>query len=271
MIGYLYLLPLGFVIGVVGTYVGSGGGFLVVPILLLLYPSESPEVITAISLAVVFLCGLSGTVAYGRLRRIDYKSGLLFSLAAIPGAILGALTTSHFPRGLFNAVFGFLMIAISVYLVMRPFRAQPAKTKSGRLIVRRDLVKTAGSRFIFSYNPLSGTGLNLMLGYVSSLLGIGGGAIRVPILTHILNFPVRLATATSTFILTIMAFSAMLVHIAMGSFQRGFRRMGVLSIGMILGAQVGARFSHGAKDIWIIRTMAILMALVGIRILIMAF
>jgi len=271
VIGYLYLLPLGLIIGLIGSFVGSGGGFMVVPMLLILFPSESPEIITAISLTVVFLCGLSGTVAYGRLERTDYKSGILFLLASIPGAILGALSTSHLDRGLFNAVFGSLMITISVYLMLRPFRPQSAKAKGGRLSVKRKLVKTDGSHFIFSYNPLMGTGLNLVLGYVSALLGIGGGTIRVALLTHLLNFPVRMATATSTFILTGMALSATLVHVATGSFQRGFRRMGVLSVGVIIGAQIGARLSHGAKDIWIIRTVAVVLLLVGFRVLIMAF
>ena len=51
---YLWLLPLGFVIGAYGTLIGAGGGFVLVPLLLLLYPKESPEIITSISLAVVF-------------------------------------------------------------------------------------------------------------------------------------------------------------------------------------------------------------------------
>jgi hypothetical protein len=54
-LSYLRLLPLGFAVGAYGTLIGAGGGFVLVPILLLLYPNESPEIITSISLAVVFL------------------------------------------------------------------------------------------------------------------------------------------------------------------------------------------------------------------------
>ena len=67
----LLLIPLGLVVGAYGTLVGAGGGFVLVPVLLLLYPDERPVDITAISLAVVFFNASSGSIAYARLRRID--------------------------------------------------------------------------------------------------------------------------------------------------------------------------------------------------------
>jgi hypothetical protein len=117
---YLWLIPLGFVIGAFGTLIGAGGGFVLMPVLLLLYPNESPGILTSISLAVVFFNTLSGSGAYARMRRIDYKSALLFSAATIPGAIFGALTTAFIPRRLFNGVFGLFMILVSVFLLIRP-------------------------------------------------------------------------------------------------------------------------------------------------------
>jgi uncharacterized membrane protein YfcA len=54
---YLWLIPLGFVIGAYGTLIGAGGGFVLVPILLLLYPQAAPETLTSISLAVNALSG----------------------------------------------------------------------------------------------------------------------------------------------------------------------------------------------------------------------
>ena len=50
MISYLWLVPVGFLVGAYGTLIGAGGGFVLVPFLLLLYPAENPEVITSISL-----------------------------------------------------------------------------------------------------------------------------------------------------------------------------------------------------------------------------
>ena len=93
---------LGIVIGAYGTIIGAGGGFVLMPILLLLYPEQSPELLTAISLAVVFFNASSGSAAYARMKRIDYKSGIIFSIATIPGAILGSISTSYINRNVFH-------------------------------------------------------------------------------------------------------------------------------------------------------------------------
>ena len=113
---YLWLLPLGLLIGAFGTLIGAGGGFILVPILLLVYPNEKTEIVTAISLAVVFFNALSGSFAYARMKRVDYKSGIIFSIAAIPGAIVGALSTAYIPRRAFDLIFGILMTIAAIVL-----------------------------------------------------------------------------------------------------------------------------------------------------------
>src|SRR5437870_12670473 len=84
------LLVIGFTVGAIGTLIGAGGGFLLVPVLLLLNPHFTADTVAGISLAVVFFNAASGTLAYARMRRIDYKAGTIFAIAALPGAVLGA-------------------------------------------------------------------------------------------------------------------------------------------------------------------------------------
>src|SRR3970040_2945330 len=110
---FLALVFVGLCIGIFGTPIGAGGGFILMPLLLIMYPQENPELLTSISLAVVFFNALSGTVAYARMKRIDYRSGILFSLATVPGAILGALSTSYIPRRTLNVIFGLACISAS--------------------------------------------------------------------------------------------------------------------------------------------------------------
>jgi uncharacterized protein len=242
-----------------------------VPILLLLYPNEAPEIITSISLAVVFFNAASGSIAYARMKRIDYRSGIIFSVATIPGAVLGAFTTAYFQRHLFDLVFGILMIIAAVYLLMFPGGegersiALPESSKSQPSTID----ETSGIDYS-SYNPLLGAGLSLFVGYVSSLLGVGGGFIHVPILVRLLNFPVHIATATSHFVLAVMALTGTLVHIIIGTFSHGLRRTIILGIGVIFGAQLGALLSRHIHGDWIIRGLALALALVGIRILFLA-
>jgi uncharacterized membrane protein YfcA len=113
----LLLALLGAVVGVFGTLVGAGGGFILTPILLLLYPTASPTTITAISLVVVFFNALSGSVAYARQRRIDYRSGIAFAAATFPGSVLGALVVTFSPRRVFEALTGLLLAVLAMWLL----------------------------------------------------------------------------------------------------------------------------------------------------------
>jgi len=274
MLQYLWLIPLGVALGALGTLIGAGGGFVLVPILLLLYPHEDAEIITSISLAVVFLNGLSGTAAYARMKRIDYKSGLLFAATTVPGAIAGALTVAYVPRRIFDIIFGALLIIVSAILMLRTGKAKAEPEKPGGRIARyrmvRYVLRADGKVYTFSYNPLLGAGLSLIIGYFASLLGIGGGPIQVPILVRFLNFPVHIATATSQFILSIMASTSTIVHVLRGAFYRGVRRTIALGLGALLGAQLGARLSTRVQGEWIIRLLALALAFIGVQILISA-
>src|SRR5450759_2590820 len=167
---YVWLIPLGFALGAFGTLIGAGGGFILVPVLLLLYPHASPETITSISLAVVFFNALSGSWAYARMSRIDYETGLLFAAATIPGAILGALTTDYIPRRLFDAVFGLLMIVAATYLFFHRIEESKPIEERSKGHIARNVVETNGTVHVFSYDLRLGMWLSTFVGYVSSCL-----------------------------------------------------------------------------------------------------
>ncbi len=267
----LWLIALGLIVGAIGTLIGAGGGFILVPVLLILYPHQTPDSITSISLAVVFFNVLSGSTAYARLRRIDYKSGYLLAFATIPGAIAGALTIDYIPRRTFNGVFGVLMIIAAAYLIFHRDEKIGPIAAQRKIYTIRTIIEKDGTRHTFSYNLRLGIVLSIFVGYASSLLGIGGGIIHVPILVRLLNFPVHIATATSHFILAIMALAGTIVHIANGSFSQASAYQTILlGLGVLFGAQAGAWFSGRVHGVWIIRSLAVALGLVGIRILIMA-
>ena len=272
MESYVGLIAMGLVLGALGTLIGAGGGFVLMPVLLLMYPHTSPETLTCISLAVVFFNALSGSWAYARMRRIDYKSGLLFAAAAVPGAVLGALSTAYIPRRIFDAVSGVMMITAAVYLFFQTTGQGKASLGKIKRNIAGDEVATSETAHQVSCNLRLGVELSLFVGYVSSLLGIGGGIIHVPILVRVLKFPVHIATATSHFILAIMALAGTIVHIVSGSFMHGgiHRTIG-LSIGVLLGAQVGAMLSARVKGMLIIRGLAIALACVGLQVLLAIF
>ena len=133
--------------------------------------------------------------------------------------------------------------------------------------MERRLVDVHGVTYEYQFNKVLGLVISVAVGYISSFLGIGGGIIHVPALCYLLNFPIHVATATSHFILAIMALTGTVVHILSGTFSQGVHRTLSLAIGVVIGAQIGARLSEKIKGGWIIRGLAIALGLVGLRIL----
>ncbi|HVX50937.1 MAG TPA: sulfite exporter TauE/SafE family protein [Chitinophagaceae bacterium] len=268
----LLLMAIGFAVGTLGTLIGAGGGFILVPVLIFAHPDLPPAVITAISMAIVACNALSGTVAYASARRIDYRAGLQFALFTIPGSILGVKILHYISPAVFTMAFGLLMIILGAYLF---FRKNEGSSGAGTLhndkpgLTTHTLTDKKGHTFTWSYNRYIGWFISVIVGFISPILGIGGGIIQVPALVHWLRFPVHLATATSHFILAIMAFATVVTHIEDGNYNDHYvlKLVIYLAVGVIAGAQLGAFLSHKIKGHAIIKALAVSLALVGIRII----
>lgn len=270
MDNFIVLIIVGFLVGTLGTLIGAGGGFILVPVLLLTHHELTPELITAISIAVVGSNAISGTIAYARMQRIDYKAGLIFAAATIPGSILGVYSTQYIPRAAFNILFGLLLLLFAAFLFLKKKNAASKDKVPANGHHKTHIIKDRENiSYQYSFNQTIGIGISIVVGYLSPLLGIGGGIIHVPALVHWLNFPVLIATATSHFILAVMSVVSVIVHIVNGSYSdpHVLRMVIFLSIGVIGGAQLGAWLSHKIHGNTIIRALAICLALVGLRIL----
>ena len=266
---YLLFIPVGLIAGCVGTFVGAGGGFLLVPFLAFWDPELAPETITAISLAVIFFNASSGTARHARTRRIDFVSGLMFAAATMPGAVIGAMVSQYIPRNVFNLIFGLFMIGIGLFLMLRPFRVvSDGSMRTGHY--QRSMVDLSGKTHTWSYDRRIGLGSSGIVGFLTSILGIGGGIIHVPVMTRLLKFPVHFATATSQFVLTITALTGAMVHLFSGRYfdPQVALIIVALTIGVIPGAQIGARVSERVRPMWILRGLALVILLVAFRMLI---
>lgn len=260
------LVLLGVGVGAYGTMIGAGGGFVLVPMLLLLYPDDPPELVTSISLAVVFFNALSGTAAYVHQRRVDFLAANAFAAATIPGAIAGALVVGYIPRSVFDVVFAILLLAVSTFLILRP-AARVRQRTHRRGEVSRMLTDRNGDTYAYSYNVITGAMLSVGVGFLSSLLGIGGGIIHVPLMVQVLLFPAHIATATSHYVLMVSALVGTLVHLASGDLQGGYAETAALAVGVLVGAQVGARLSVRVRGTSLIRLLAGALMLVAVRLL----
>ncbi len=268
----IILFITGFLVGTIGTMIGAGGGFILVPLLLLTHPHFSPEIVTAVSIVVVAVNAISGSVAYSRSGRIDYRAGVFFALFTIPGSVFGVFTTKYIPHTIFNIIFGILLLLLAVFLLFKNKKSDKSVsvTKSGNKGQRPTvLIDTENNTYHYSYNAYTGAIISVFVGYLSPLLGIGGGIIHVPAMVHWLHFPVHIATATSHFILAVMASVSVLVHALQGNYDDPYilRMVVWICIGVIPGAQMGAWLSHRVKGNIIIMALAVCLAIVALRLL----
>ncbi|MGA2396319.1 MAG: sulfite exporter TauE/SafE family protein [Candidatus Lustribacter sp.] len=254
----------GFGIGILGTLIGAGGGFLIVPLLVLLEPSWTTEQITAFSLAVVTANATTGALSYWWQGRVDPFTFPLYTLAAVPGSIAGAYASAYIPRHVFDPVFGVVLMLIGGWLFLKPGSSE----EGGRTgYFERILVDRGGRRYEWSFDPRIGFAGSLLVGFASSVLGIGGGIIHVPLLATVLGFPTHVATATSHAVLAVTAGIATVVHVARGDFRTTWPLVLAAAGGAVVGAPVGARVSTLVRGAIILRILATALAFVGLRLL----
>ncbi len=255
----------GFAIGVVGTLIGAGGGFILVPLLVLFEPHWSVDEVTAFSLAVVAANATTGALSYWRQGRVDPFSFPLYTVAAIPGSILGAFATAFIPRRAFDPLFGAVLIGIGIWLFVRPGTTDEG-AHTGPF--RRILFDRSGHRYEWWFDPRIGFVGSAFVGFFSSVLGIGGGIIHVPLLATILGFPAHVATATSHAVLAVTAAIGTLVHLARGDYRSTWPLVVGTAAGAVAGAPVGALLSTRVPGAAILRILAVALGFVGIRLLV---
>ncbi len=260
-------IALGIAIGTLGTLIGAGGGFILLPVLAILYPLEPTGALTATSLAVVAANATSGAIAYGRQRRIDLRSGILFAIATLPGSVAGALLARSIPRGPFDLAFALVLFALALLVVRtRPDTGPPAPEGRAWGRVHRELTDAEGTVHRYHVELPLGIAISFVIGFASSLLGIGGGFIHVPALIAVLGFPVHIATATSHFVLAVMASVGTVTHILAGDLDTTWPRAVLIGLGAVGGAQVGARLSRRVRGALIVRILAVALVIVALRL-----
>ena len=247
----LYLL-LGIATGTFGTLVGLGGGIILIPVFLLVFGWSAQNVV-ATSLCVVFFNALSGTLAYIRQKKVYYDAAIRFALCTVPSALIGSYVAHFFTGDMFRTVFGCFMIATAIFLAYRRTKLVP---------VRDFDPKT------FTYNRPLGMFASVGAGFLSSVLGIGGGVIHVPTMIYALKFPAHVAAATSTFVLAVSALVGVVSHFALGHVL--LMPALAIGIGAVIGAQLGARISKKTKPTSIMNLLTLAQIIVGLQLILNA-
>ncbi|WP_246117046.1 sulfite exporter TauE/SafE family protein [Shouchella miscanthi] len=196
----ILFLIVGFIAGAFGSLLGLGGGVIVVPALLLLpmvladVPSLTSQAAAGTSLATMIVTGISSVIAYGKQRTMDVKSGFIFLIGIAPGAILGTFVSRLLPTDAFLIYFGFFMLLIALSLFFRP---QQHKEKEVEKAYWRTGIDDTGKPYAYGFSYPTAIIISVVVGFLSSLFGVGGGAIMVPVMMLLFGFPIKIATATA--------------------------------------------------------------------------
>jgi uncharacterized membrane protein YfcA len=263
----LVVVAIGFAIGCYGTIVGIGGGPIIMPILMTLYPWENRSLI-ATCLFIVFVNALSGCAGYARHRRIDYAGGTRFALAAIPGAALASTAHHLFDVRAFQTLFAFFLVLLAFYLLLSSsnplalHKINAARRAAWRRVLITD---SAGETFDFYANDNLGVAMNLALGCLVGFLGIGGGVLQVPVLLYLLYYPVHIATATSHFVTLITCGAALVPHVILGNIHYG--EASWMALGVVAGAQLGVHWARRLKSRTIIDLFTVILFVFAVKLL----
>ena len=221
----IWLIPLGFIAGILGSIIGLGGGIIIVPVLT--FMGFSPTLAVSNSLFAVFSNSVGSTVAYAKQKRVEFSLGWKLGLMAVPGTILGAFISSDLSSEIFKILFALVLISSASYIFLKR-KIEEKPVDISRLLL------------IFS------AGASCFAGIISSLFGIGGGLIFVPLMVVALGISIKRAAPTSQFILMFASFSGLIIHSMLG--HPDYYQALLLSIGAFAGGILGARLSLEIKE-----------------------
>jgi len=237
------LIIIGLGAGTLGSIVGVGGGVIMVPALTLL--GLQPTQISSTSLVAVSATSVSSTVEYSRQRRLDYKLSLAMAAAAVPGALVGAFLSKYFTPESFRLDFAIVLALAGLYILYKKSVLREKEEK-----------KTSAVKYVVVGVSCFGAGI------ISSLFGVGGGIIFVPVMLLLLGIRMHRAAPNSQLILMITSIAGVAAHAYLG--HPDYLAAAALSVGAFAGGQVGARLSRKAQDSFLQNLLGIfLLAVAG--------
>jgi uncharacterized membrane protein YfcA len=238
----------GAVAGALGAVLGIGGGVFLVPFLVL---GLHVPIHIAAGISLTTVIATSSTVAASSAGKqlINLRLGMLLEVATAAGGLLGGITAQTLAPLTVQRLFSAVMAIIGVLTLARADRRNVLDERTdpgpwGGRFIDEDTGRTVAYRL--KRMPLALAG-SFVAGNLSTLLGIGGGTIKVPLLTSYCGIPIRVAAATSAFMIGVTATSGAVVYYGQGAIIPGVAAAAVIGVklgslaGFNLGARLGAR------------------------------
>lgn len=221
--GLLLQLTLGFGIGLSLGLLGGGGSILTVPALVYLV-GQSPQSAVTTSLAIVGANSLMGASFHRAQGTLNWKVALAFGGAGMGVAYLSAGLSKHFSASALLVAFAILMLVVGGLLIAR--RAPTARTTTRRAARGWPVVIASGAG----------------VGFLTGLLGVGGGFLIVPALVMLVNVPMSEAVGTSLAVIAMNSLAGFAGHIGEGTFNLALTL--IFTLAGLAGTLAGARLTQ---------------------------
>ena len=244
----LLLIGAGLGAGALGAMFGIGGGVLLVPVLALAFGVPLADAVPA-SLMCVVANSCSAAASHVEKRLADVRLALVLELATVGGAIAGGVAAIHVAPPAIALVFGCFALYVGSQMVL-------------------GTVARAVEEELSAYQPqhyaLGITG-SFVAGGLSALLGVGGGPLKVPLMSYGMKVPFKVAAATSNLMIGVTAAASVSMYAWSGHLKLAL--IAPLVVGVLLGAQIGARLMVVAPARLLKRLFGILLLAIALQML----
>lgn len=235
------------VVGAYGTIIGAGGGFLLIPGLVLLFDLDGAAAVGTGSVTLLVI-GASGAVAYDRRGLVDRRAAVWFASGSLPVALLcGLVVASRIDRDAFADLLGILLLGLAVFVVCMPTQHRV-----------HDVPPDAVPRPL----PLAGA----FVGFLSGTFAVGGGLVSLPILARIRGLEPHRAAATTSATAMLGTLGGALGHTLAGTVV--WSRAGVLTVGAVIGSTAGARIAGRLSARTVLALVAVGLVGAGVPLLV---
>jgi len=260
----LIIFVAGVIAGAMGSLLGLAGGVFLVPFLNLGLNFSFP-VAAAISLTTVIATSSSVSAVRSREHVINLRLGMLLEVATAGGSLLGGITAQLIDPAHLQKLFGLTMAAIAATMMTRLNRRNVILDSSvdTGVLGGRYVEQESGGVVCYRVKRLPlAMFASFVAGNVSSLLGIGGGVIKVPVLNAWCGVPLRVAAATSAFMIGVTATPGAIIYYGRGQL------IPVLAAAAVLGVQLGSwralQLAPKVPAKWLKLLMAVVLGIVAI-------
>ena len=269
-----FILTAAFLAGLAGSTLGLGGGIFLVPYLTLVIGLDVRAAIAARLVGVIATSSGAASV-YVRDRLTNLRLGMFLEVATTIGAIAGAFLTLFLSEFALYFLFGIIVAYTAVYMLRtregareRAAIARPESAFSTRLKLSSYYFDQE-DQAVYRYRvdrPVEGFSVGVVAGAISGLLGVGGGFVKVPAMNTLMRVPMKVAVATSNFMLGVTAAASAFIYYSRGIVDPTLAAM--IIVGAFLGTSVGTRILERTPAKTIRATFAVV--LVGIAVAMIA-